>query len=91
MLVRSLRSLARRGAAAGVASALALTLFNAAQPSLGGHRVHQGTVKDIPVVLAPAPVPATAGQTAAPQAKATPTPAPTHPPTPPAATRPGRR
>ena len=81
MLVRSLRSLARRGAAAGVASALALTLFNAAQPSLGGHRVHQGTVKDIPVVLAPAPVPSTAGQTAAPQAKATPTPTTTPTPT----------
>jgi hypothetical protein len=76
VLFRSLRSLARRGAAAGVASALALTLFNAAQPSLGGHRVHQGTVKDIPVALAPAPAPATTGRVAAPQANPAPAPAP---------------
>jgi hypothetical protein len=33
--------------AAGAVSALALTLFNAAQPSLGNRKVHPGTVKDV--------------------------------------------
>ena len=47
MLFRSLRSTARRALAAGAVSALALTLFNAAQPSLGNRKVHPGTVKDV--------------------------------------------
>ena len=42
MLFRSLRPLAGRALAAGTASALALTLFNAAQPSLSTtHKVHR--------------------------------------------------
>jgi hypothetical protein len=54
VLFRSLRSLAGRGLAAGAASALALTLFNAAQPSLSSdHQIQPGTVKDVPVSLAP--------------------------------------
>jgi N-acetylmuramoyl-L-alanine amidase len=48
---RSLRSSARRVAAAGAAAAIALTLFNAVQPSLGTRRVHPGTVKDVPLTL----------------------------------------
>ena len=45
MLFRSLRSLAGRALAAGAASALTLTLFNAAQPTLTTHRVQPGTLK----------------------------------------------
>jgi hypothetical protein len=51
---RSLRSLARRTVAAGAASAVALTLFNAVQPTLGARRVDPGTVKDVPIALVPA-------------------------------------
>jgi hypothetical protein len=57
VLFRSLRSLAGRALAAGAASALALTLFNAAQPSLGTHKVHPGTLKTVKVTLTPAPTP----------------------------------
>jgi hypothetical protein len=54
VLFRSLRSLAGRGLAAGAAAALALTLFNAAQPSLSSdHKIHPGTVKDVPIGLTP--------------------------------------
>jgi hypothetical protein len=67
VLFRSLRSLAGRALAAGAASALTLTLFNAAQPTLGTHEVQPGTLKNITVTLAPAPAP-TAG--AAPSAGA---------------------
>ena len=45
MLFRSLRPLAGRALAAGAASALALTLFNAAQPSLSARKIHPGTLK----------------------------------------------
>jgi hypothetical protein len=55
VLFRSLRSLVRRVAVAGAASALALTVFNAVQPTLGARRVHPGTVKDVAVTLTPAP------------------------------------
>jgi hypothetical protein len=56
VLFRSLRSLAGRALAAGAASAVALTLLNAAQPSLGGHhKVQPGTVEDVRLSLAPAP------------------------------------
>lgn len=54
MLFRSLRRMARRGAAAGVASALAVIIFNAAQPSLGNRKIQPGTVKDVQVMLTPA-------------------------------------
>jgi hypothetical protein len=55
VLFRSLRSLATRTLAAGAASALALTLFNAAQPSLGGtHKLQPGTLKDVQLTLSPA-------------------------------------
>jgi hypothetical protein len=57
VLFRSLRSLAGRTLAAGTASAVALTLLNAAQPSLGTHKVQPGTVKDVPLALSPAPAP----------------------------------
>ena len=67
MLFRSLRSLAGRALAAGAASALTLTLFNAAQPTLGTHQVQPGTLKNITITLTPAPAP-TAG--AAPSAGA---------------------
>jgi len=43
VLFRSLRPLAGRALAAGTASALALTLFNAAQPSLSARKPHPGT------------------------------------------------
>ena len=49
MLFRSLRPLAGRALAAGAASALALTLFNAAQPSLSARRVHPGTLKTVTI------------------------------------------
>jgi hypothetical protein len=49
VLFRSLRPLAGRALAAGAASALALTLFNAAQPSLSARRVHPGTLKMVRV------------------------------------------
>jgi hypothetical protein len=55
VLFRSLRSLARRTVAAGAACALALTLFNAAQPSLGSRKIHPGTLEDVQVALAPVP------------------------------------
>jgi N-acetylmuramoyl-L-alanine amidase len=61
VLFRSLRSLAGRTLAAGAASAVALTLFNAAQPSLGTHKIQPGTVKDVQLTLAPAPGSAPAG------------------------------
>jgi hypothetical protein len=51
---RSLHSLARRTLAAGAASALALTLFNAVQPTLGTpHQIGPGTLKDVPLTLVP--------------------------------------
>ena len=54
MQFRSLHSLARRTLAAGATSALALTLFNAVQPSLDTpHRIGPGTIKDVPVTLVP--------------------------------------
>ncbi|MFL6270310.1 MAG: peptidoglycan recognition protein [Actinomycetes bacterium] len=54
MLFRSLRTLATRTLAAGAASALALNLFNAAQPSLGGsHKLSPGTLKDVQFTLGP--------------------------------------
>ena len=59
MLFRSLRSLAGRALAAGAASALTLTLFNAAQPTLGTHQVQPGTLKNITITLIPAPTPTT--------------------------------
>ena len=56
MQSRSLHSLARRTLAAGAASALALTLFNAVQPTLGPHhQIGPGTIKDVPVTLVPTP------------------------------------
>ena len=56
MPFRSLRTLATRTLAAGAASALALTMFNAAQPSLGGsHKISPGTVKDVQLRLSPVP------------------------------------
>jgi hypothetical protein len=63
VLFRSLRSLTGRALAAGAASALTLTLFNAAQPTLTNHQVHPGTLKDVKVALSPAPAP-TAGPAA---------------------------
>jgi len=60
VLFRSLRSLAGRTLAAGAASAVALTLFNAAQPSLGTHKVQPGTVKNVQLSLVPAPAPTVA-------------------------------
>ena len=72
MLYRSLRSLAGRALAAGAASALTLTLFNAAQPSLGNHQVQPGTLNDVKVALTPVPTgpvrraPATAATPATP-------------------------
>jgi hypothetical protein len=52
---RSLRTLATRTLAAGAASALALTMLNAAQPSLGGPRkISPGTLKDVQLTLSPA-------------------------------------
>ena len=59
MLFRSLRSLAGRALAAGAASALTLTLFNAAQPGITTHKVEPGTLKNIKVALTPAPAPTT--------------------------------
>ena len=60
MLFRSLRSLTGRALAAGAASALTLTLFNAAQPTLGNREVQPGTLNDVKIALTPAPAP-TAG------------------------------
>ena len=57
MLFRSLRSLTGRALAAGAASALTLTLFNAAQPTLGTHQVQPGTLNDVKIALTPAPAP----------------------------------
>jgi hypothetical protein len=56
VLFRSLRSLAGRALAAGAASALTLTLFNAAQPTLTTHKVQPGTLKNIKVAP-PSPSP----------------------------------
>ena len=57
MPFRSLRSLAARTLAAGAASVLALTMFNAAQPSLGGSRkISPGTLKDVQLTLSPVAV-----------------------------------
>ena len=54
MPFRSLRTLATRTLAAGAASALALTMFNAAQPSLGGPRkISPGTLQDVQLKLSP--------------------------------------
>ncbi|HEV2918045.1 MAG TPA: N-acetylmuramoyl-L-alanine amidase, partial [Actinomycetota bacterium] len=56
MQFRSLHSLARRALAAGAASALALTLFNAVRPTLAPHhQIGPGTIKDVPVTLVPTP------------------------------------
>ena len=56
MQFRSLHSLARRTLAAGAASALALTLFNAVQPTLAPHhQIGPGSIKDVPVRLVPTP------------------------------------
>jgi hypothetical protein len=63
---RSLCSSTRRVAAAGAAAAIALTLFNAVQPSLGT-RVDPGTIEDVPLTLTAAaagPVATTAGKRA---------------------------
>jgi len=54
---RSLRPLAGRALAAGTVSALALTLLNAAQPSLSARKPHPGTLKTVKVPLTPAPTP----------------------------------
>jgi hypothetical protein len=59
VLFRSLRSLAGRALAAGAASALTLTLFNAAQPTLGTHQVQPGTLRNVTIALTPAPAPTT--------------------------------
>jgi hypothetical protein len=59
VLFRSLRSLAGRALAAGAASALTLTLFNAAQPTLGSHQVRPGTLRNVTITLTPAPAPTT--------------------------------
>jgi hypothetical protein len=59
VLIRSLRSLAGRALAVGAASALTLTLFNAAQPTLTTHKVQPGTLKNIKVTLTPASAPTT--------------------------------
>jgi len=65
-LFRSLRSLAGRALAAGAASALTLTLFNAVQPTLTNHQVQPGTLKDVKVTLTPvAPSPAPGPRAAA--------------------------
>ena len=65
--VRSMHSLGRRTLAAGATSALALTLFNAVQPSLGTHhRIGPGTVKDVAVTLVPTASPKPASPEAAP-------------------------
>ena len=55
MLFRSLRSLTGRALAAGAASALTLTLFNAAQPSLSARKIHPGTLKTVKISLVPVP------------------------------------
>jgi hypothetical protein len=55
VLFRSLRRLAGRALAAGAASALALTLFNAAQPSLSARKIHPGTLKTVKISLVPVP------------------------------------
>jgi hypothetical protein len=60
VLFRSLRSLTGRALAAGAASALTLTLFNAAQPTLWNREVQPGTLNDVKIALTPAPAP-TAG------------------------------
>ena len=54
MQFRSLHSLARRALAAGAVAALALTLFNAVQPSLRTHKIGPGTVRDVSLTLVPA-------------------------------------
>jgi len=66
VLFRSLRSLAGRALAAGAASALTLTLVNAAQPTLTTHKVQPGTLKNIKVTLTPAPAPTTGPAAAGP-------------------------
>ena len=53
-MFRSLARLARRALVAGVAAAIALTLFDAVQPTLG-RRPSSGTVEDVPLTLAPEP------------------------------------
>jgi hypothetical protein len=61
VLFRSLRSLAGRTLAAGAASAVALTLFNAAQPSLGdgpAGKPRPGTLETVKVALTPVRGPA---------------------------------
>jgi hypothetical protein len=65
VLFRSLRPLAGRALAAGTASALALTLFNAAQPSLSARRIHPGTLKTVKIPLAPVPTPSVASGSSA--------------------------
>jgi N-acetylmuramoyl-L-alanine amidase len=51
---RSVLRLARRAVVAGVAAAIALTLFDVVQPSLGG-RPDSGTVTDVALRLTPEP------------------------------------
>jgi N-acetylmuramoyl-L-alanine amidase len=61
VLFRSLRSLATRTLAAGAASAVALTMFNAAQPSRGRpHKPQPGTVKTVQLTLTRVPSPGSA-------------------------------
>ena len=75
MLFRSLRPLAGRALAAGAASALALTLLNAAQPSLSARKPHPGTLKTVKVPLTPAPTPSvTPASSASPAGAVAPTP-----------------
>jgi hypothetical protein len=78
VLFRSLRSLAGRALAAGAASAVALTLFNAAQPSLvgGPAKIHPGTLETVKVALTPVPAVASAGRAPSGLAKAAPGSAP---------------
>jgi N-acetylmuramoyl-L-alanine amidase-like protein len=66
VLFRSLHSTARRVAAAGAASALALTVFNAVQPTLGARPIHPGSLTDVQVALIPAPAPAAPAPTSQP-------------------------
>jgi hypothetical protein len=67
---RSLHSLVRRALAAGAASALALTLFNAVQPTLHPHKIGPGTVEDVPITLVGRERAAARAANAAPRAKA---------------------
>jgi hypothetical protein len=63
---RSLRPLAGRALAAGTASALALTLLNAAQPSLSARKPYPGTLKTVKVPLTPSVTAASSATSASP-------------------------